>query len=140
MADGGVKGGAKRKVDLCGKGCMPMMPVCVQGFSVQNSNKDLVSNLEFPYEVIIRKIFVTALTAPGGSDTYIVTVGDGTNNETVTLTGSETENDTKTGTAHVAKDTNITVNLATSTTGSNDKAVDILIYFQPCAEFNDVGQ
>jgi len=139
MADGGVKGGAKRKVDLCGKGCMPLMPICVQGFSIQNNTADFISNLQFPYEVIVRRVFATALTAPGGSDTYIVTVGDGTNQETVTLTGSAVTGSTVTGTAHVAANTSIRVRVATSATGSNNKAVEVLAYFEPCAEFSDIG-
>lgn len=139
MADGGVKGGAKRKVDLCGKGCMPLMHVCAQGFSIQNNTADFISNLQFPYAVIVRRIGVTALTAPGGTDTYIVTVGDGTNQETITLTGVEVNGNTSTGTAHIAADTNIRVRVATSATGSNNKAITVLVAFEPCAEFHDVG-
>ena len=139
MADGGVKGGVKRKVDLCGRGCMPLMPILAQGFSIQNSNSNFMSGLEFPYEVIIRKIYVTALEAPGGTDTYTVTVGDGVNNETVTLTGAEVKGSNTSGTAHVAKNTGISINVATSATGADNKAICVEVVFQPCEAFYDAG-
>ena len=127
------KKGAKRMVDLCGKGHMPLIPVCCKA-SVNATTVDALI-LQFPFPVIARRIYGTSADTVTGDMSVIVT--DGTDTETAQGDTNAEVCSSVAGSQQFAADTDITIQLECDNAG----AVNIcaVVFFQPCGEFYDEG-
>jgi hypothetical protein len=138
MANGGILGGAKRDVDLCGKGHVTLIPVCAVCTTSAGATVTPVSNLEFPFRVMVRRAFVCAISAFGSGHNLVVAITDGTNTETLTSADDVKVVETKTGTTILDKDTDISITAALEGSGT-PSVTNILVFFEQVDEFNDPG-
>jgi hypothetical protein len=138
MASGGILGGAKRDVDLCGKGHVSLIPICVTCTTDNTATVAAISNLQFPFRVIVRRVFVCAITAFGGGKELVVIVGDGTNIETITSAHDVKVASLTTGTAVMAANTDIYIEATLEGLGTAS-VTNIVVFFEPMDEFNDPG-
>ena len=138
MADGGVKGGAKRDVDLCGKGHMTLIPVCATCLTTAGATVTPVSNLQFSYRVMVRRVFACAITQFGGTKELTITVSDGTTTYTLTSASDVKVASHTNGTTILAANTDISISAALESGGAAS-VTNIVVFFEQMDEFNDPG-
>jgi hypothetical protein len=138
MADGGERGGARRDVDLCGKGHMSLIPVCAVCTTSAGATVTPVSNLQFPYRVMVRRVFACAITQFGGTKELTVTVSDGTTTYTLTSASDVKVASDTAGTTILAANTDISIAAALEGGGAAS-VTNIVVFFEQMDEFVDPG-
>lgn len=123
-------------VDLCGKGHMPMIPICGAVTTSNGNTVYVCDNLEFPFDVIPRRVFAFAQSAFGADKELTITISDGTNTETITSDSNVDVAETKEGSAKLSANTDISIGLALES-GGTDAVTNVVVFFQPCSHFYD---
>ena len=88
-----------------------------------------VAKFQLPRKTLVKALYLTLVTAPGGSDTCVATYSDGTTTETVTATGTSKVGGTFTASGVAIKAaTDITVNF--TITGSTAAGATLVVEYE----------
>jgi hypothetical protein len=106
----------------------PLGPIFCQTVAGGATVKPL-EDWEWPNNVTVTKMFLTALTAPGGADTCTATISDGVTGKSVVITAAELLAEDKAVAQDYAKDTDMFVSIAQSAT-SAAADINLLLFYK----------